>query len=108
MRRCAERRTEERGDPGVACPAGYRFVWGGHPAAPWHLIPADGRRNRHGEATGQSLCGLWPHFAIGVGHSVWRHETDRMPLDGTFCRGCAAQLRVRALVTPPAAQPRLL
>ena len=95
------------GSAGVPCPAGYRFVWGGHAASPWHLVPADGRRDQHGGATGQSLCGQWPHYAIDAGASSWRHEADGMPLDGAFCRACAAQLRAQALVTPPAEQPRL-
>jgi hypothetical protein len=88
-------------------PAGFRFVWGGHATALWHLYPADGRRSTYGEPTGQSLCGAWPHYAINVGYSIWRHEAAEMPLDGVFCRSCAAQLRGRALVTPPAEQARL-
>ena len=96
------------GSVGISCPAGFRFVWGGPPTVLWHLYPADGRRSRHGEPTGQRLCGQWPHAAIGVGYSVWRHEADRMPPEGAFCRACATQLRGRTLVTPPAQQPRLL
>jgi hypothetical protein len=95
------------GSAGVPCPAGFRFVCGGRPTVPWHLYPTVGRRSKYGEATGQALCGQWPHYTIAVGYSIWHHEAERMPPEGTCCRACAAQLRGRALVTPLAEQLRL-
>lgn len=95
---------------GLRAPEGYWWCLGRADA--WHLLPV-AEIPRDGPVRGRTACGLWPSLVIDL---AWRRVAPAILLDEDatlpVCSRCAHQLRVLRerdrLVTPPAAQGRLL
>jgi hypothetical protein len=97
---------------GLTAPDGFLWCRGGRPDAAWHLLAAgelaQGEKPR---ATAQSACGLWA--SLLPASDGWAEVVQRAdPAPRRMCAACMAAVadaprRVR-LVTPPAAQARLI